>query len=172
MNEVMCTAEDNGLQIYYQDTDSMHISNDDVALLRDYYNKKYNRELIGKKMGQFHVDFDLNDDNGNSCTDIIATDTIILGKKCYIDKLVGKDKNNNDVHGYHVRMKGVSNKSIMYTSKGDLMGLYERLYNGETIEFDLCCGGDVKIFNYHSDMSVSFTDGITDKGFVRKIAFH
>ena len=25
MNEVICTAEDYGIEIYYQDTDSMHI---------------------------------------------------------------------------------------------------------------------------------------------------
>jgi hypothetical protein len=25
MSEVMCLAEDNGIEIYYQDTDSMHI---------------------------------------------------------------------------------------------------------------------------------------------------
>ena len=168
MNEVMCTAEDIGLQIYYQDTDSMHISNNDVKILSEYYNKKYNRELIGKKMGQFHVDFDL---DGAITSSIRATDTIILGKKCYIDKLIGQDNEGNDIHGYHVRMKGVTNNSIMYTAKGDLMDLYSKLYNGDTIAFDLCCGGSVKMFNFHNDMSVSFIDGITDNGFIRTLSF-
>lgn len=30
MNEVMCLAEDNGIDIKYQDTDSMHIETDEI----------------------------------------------------------------------------------------------------------------------------------------------
>lgn len=33
MNEVMCTAEDIGCKIYYQDTDSMQMSKEDVEKL-------------------------------------------------------------------------------------------------------------------------------------------
>ena len=33
MNEVMCLAEDNGIQIHYQDTDSMHIDQDNIPKL-------------------------------------------------------------------------------------------------------------------------------------------
>lgn len=57
MNEVMCTAEDMGINIYYQDTDSMHIENDKIDLLAEEFKKKYGRDLIGKKLGQFHNDF-------------------------------------------------------------------------------------------------------------------
>jgi hypothetical protein len=51
MNEVMCLAEDLGIQIYYQDTDSMHIKVDDIARLAEHYVAKYGRELIGKNLG-------------------------------------------------------------------------------------------------------------------------
>ena len=33
VNEVMCLAEDIGIQVYYQDTDSMHIPRDNVPIL-------------------------------------------------------------------------------------------------------------------------------------------
>ena len=37
MNEVICTAEDNNIEIYYQDTDSMHIGLDDIKRLSELY---------------------------------------------------------------------------------------------------------------------------------------
>ena len=47
MNEVICTAEDygrspeavgrNGIEIYYQDTDSMHIGLNDIKRLSELY---------------------------------------------------------------------------------------------------------------------------------------
>ena len=58
MNEVMTTAEDLDIKIYYQDTDSMHIEKDKLNLLADEFKKRYNHELIGKNLGQFHNDFD------------------------------------------------------------------------------------------------------------------
>jgi hypothetical protein len=57
MNEVICTAEDKKIEIYYQDTDSMHIQSESVEKLSKFYYEKYNKKLIGKGMGQFHVDF-------------------------------------------------------------------------------------------------------------------
>ena len=40
VNEVMCTAEDNNLNIYYQDTDSMRIVYDQVPILADCFKKE------------------------------------------------------------------------------------------------------------------------------------
>ncbi len=47
-------------------------------------------------MGQFHIDFDLE----GSVGDIWATDSIFLGKKCYIDKLESRDKDNKPIYGH------------------------------------------------------------------------
>ena len=58
MNEVMCLAEDNKLNIMYQDTDSMHINLDDIPRLGQLFKEKYERNLIGSEQGQFHSDFD------------------------------------------------------------------------------------------------------------------
>ena len=86
MNEVICLAEDNSLNIYYQDTDSIHIEDKDIAVLSALYKNKYDKDLIGNNLGQFHSDFELEGANKN----IIATDSIFLGKKSYVDKLIHK----------------------------------------------------------------------------------
>ena len=105
MNEVMCLAEDLDIPIYYQDTDSMHIQKDKLDLLADEYRKKYNRELIGKDLGQFHSDFDSKILKG----DIYAKESYFIAKKIYLDVLT----DGGDVEDYHIRMKGVSKEAIM-----------------------------------------------------------
>lgn len=134
MNEVMCLAEDNSIDIYYQDTDSMHILEKDVETLAKLFKDKYGRELIGKNMGQFHCDFDSEKIKGN----IFAIYSIILGKKSYMDVLA----NDNGDIDYHIRMKGIPNDSIIKycdNNQISIVDLYEKLYNGEKINFDLTC---------------------------------
>ncbi len=155
MNEVMCTAEDNNIDIYYQDTDSMHIKSEDISKLEKAYNCKYDKQLIGKNMGQFHPDFD----SDIIKKDIQARGSIFLGKKCYIDKLEGLDQNNRKVYDYHIRMKGVSNESILEYAfdhyQGDCLKMYEDMYRGKEIEFDLLCGGKKISFTYNKNMTIS-----------------
>lgn len=158
MNEVMCLAEDKKLNMYYTDTDSIHIDYDDVKKLSDEFNKKYNRELTGKNLGQFHIDFDLD----KSVGDIKAVESIFLGKKCYIDKLEGYDKEGKKLIDYHIRMKGVPNTTIKYVAYknygGDLMKLYKDLYKGKKIKFDLLEGGNRCNFKYNKDMTINSMD--------------
>lgn len=142
MNRVMCLADDFHLDVYYQDTDSMHIRRDQVPVLERAFASKYGRDLRGTALCQFHPDFD------PICSESIpeevtAIESYFLGKKCYCDKLV--DQRGNI--GYHVRMKGVSLKSVAHAAKEDYMGLYARLFSGETVVFDLCCDGQVKFDN-------------------------
>ena len=59
MNEVMCLAEDLDLKIVYQDTDGMHINYDEVEILTTEFKAKCGRDLVGKKMEQFHIDFEM-----------------------------------------------------------------------------------------------------------------
>ena len=54
----MTLADDEKLNIWYQDTDSMHINYEEVDLLEKAFKIKYNRDLIGNDMSQFHIDFD------------------------------------------------------------------------------------------------------------------
>ena len=126
MNEVMTTAEDLDIKIYYQDTDSMHIEKARLQDLADEFKLKYNRELIGKNLGQFHNDFD-EVENG------YAYKSIFNGKKCYIDML----KNDNGEFGIHYRMKGVSLDCVKLKANGDLFKLYDDLFNEKSIKFNL-----------------------------------
>ena len=130
----------------------MHLYKRDIVKLEMEYKKRYNRELIGSKLGQFHSDFE--PINGDS--NVVAVKSIFIMKKTYIDKLVNS---SGDV-AYHVRMKGIPvdvlvkranelySDCITCTVKGGLVypvsdgeasveRLYEDLYNGATVEFDL-----------------------------------
>ena len=145
MNEVICLSEDLKLGAMYIDTDSCHISYGDVAILEKAYFEKYGRILTGNQMGQFHIDFDLKDKDGNDCEDIYSYKSIFLGKKCYIDMLKGTALDGSVVWGTHIRMKGIPNSTIKHTANmlydgnddDNLYSLYESLYEGVRIEFDL-----------------------------------
>ena len=129
MNEVMCTAEDIGIKIYYQDTDSMHIQKNKIDDLANEYKKRYGRELIGKNLGQFHNDFD-EVENG------YAYKSIFVGKKMYVDML----KNDKNESGIHYRMKGVNLDCVkLYSEENncEIYDIYNKLYNGDEITFDL-----------------------------------
>lgn len=150
MNEVMTLAEDSGIGIYYQDTDSMHIEDDKVASLARKFKRVYKRELIGKDMGQFHCDFE-------PCGDRAAkysVRTIILGKKSYYDKVYyGDDENGVPIYKDHFRLKGIPSDVVVKTAAGeaakvdgcpewsDIEKLYATMSDGHAIYFNLlACG--------------------------------
>ena len=124
----MCLAEDLDIPMYYQDTDSIHMNRDCVDKLATEFKTKYENELIGKQLGQFHSDFDLKGSDG----EVFSTESIFLGKKSYIDHLACS---GNDTSGYHKRMKGIPSKLLTGWD------IYEDLYHGQEKSFDLteCC---------------------------------
>ena len=161
MNEVMCSAEDSNIDLYYQDTDSIHIKDCDISILSSIYKNKYNKDLIGKGLGQFHSDFQFHDEKGKErkdIDDIIATKSIFLGKKCYIDQLEGINKQGEKEIDYHIRMKGIPNSVVLYTSEKlgykNPMEMYEALYKGKKIEFDLTNDGSKCNFKMNNNYSV------------------
>lgn len=152
MYRVMCLAEDNNIEIYYQDTDSMHIKKCDIEKLSRIYEETYNKTLIGKELGQFHCDFDDFTGSGN---EVYAVESIFLTKKIYYDLLESKDKDGNIQRTEHFRLKGVKGDCIRYTAHkmGVSIGeIYKKLYNGETIKFNLLKGmtEDGHIYNVPS----------------------
>ncbi|GLD95987.1 hypothetical protein PINS_up004665 [Pythium insidiosum] len=149
----MCLAEDIDARIRYQDTDSMHIDYDAVPRLAEAFKTSYNKELIGKDMGQFHVDFDLQGAEGN----IFAKESIFLGKKSYLDVLAC---DGNDVEGYHIRMKGIPSSLL----EDNAYQKYLSLYNGQSLSFDLSelCSIDIN----------TKSQAVTKRSnFVRKVSF-
>ena len=157
MNEVMTLAEDIGVRIYYQDTDSMHIEQEQIDKLATAFKQKYNRdllkpsikldkkytidsfdeldakygELVVQELGKFHDDF-----KSSKGKVEYAVESIFIRKKMYIDKLKIFSE-NSDIYDYQYRMKGIPQQTIENTANGDLMGLYKRIYNGENIIFNL-----------------------------------
>ena len=172
MFEPMCLAEDMGINIYITDTDSMHIEYDRVPELVEEFKKKYGRDLEGKKLGQLHIDFDLDGCSG----EISSKKSIYLGKKCYIDIIEGINDDGEKVEGHHIRMKGVPNSTLYYTANKytkntddnqKLWNMYERLYNGEKIGFDLLEGGNRVNFKFNGDMTIGYM-----KEFERVLSFN
>jgi hypothetical protein len=134
MNRVICLAEQNDIDIFYTDTDSIHIREECITRLSDLYRDKFNKELIGSNLTQFHTDFEPVNGKPSHSTCLIA-----LGKKSYLDQL----ENDDGVKAWHIRMKGIPNNVIMnYCAKNkiDVDELYLRLYDGESVTFDLTDG--------------------------------
>jgi hypothetical protein len=120
MNEVMCLAEDLGIRIYYQDTDSMHIQKSRLNDLCEAYFKKYNRKLIGSELGQFHSDFD--ELSGN---DIHTVCSIFCCKKVYYDLIT----NEKGEYAEHFRCKGIPQSAIQGYCKDNNISVFELYYN-------------------------------------------
>lgn len=180
MNRVMCLAEDNKIEIYYQDTDSMHIKRRDIKPLADAFRERYGSELIGNDLGQFHSDFDLEDMSGGihkenkswpkfKDEDIMSTLFIGVGKKAYLDCLVAPTDDSSTIEGYHVRLKGIPTKAIYEycIEKGvTLVELFEELYDGKSHTFNIAAGGR-PMFVSNRNMTVSNRTG----GFHRAVQF-
>ena len=76
---------------------------------------------------------------------------------------------------YHLRMKGVPNKSIIHSAKkyfgGDFLKLYNTLYEGKKVNFDLLCKDDSGIsqrtqFQFNKDYTIE-----TSQKFERELQF-
>lgn len=152
MNRVMYLAEDIGIKILYQDTDSMHLKTKDLKKLKKAYKQKYGIDIDGTQMGQFCSDFNdftisEKDPETGELTKIkvktIGSAKFIgCGKKVYFDKLVGKH-NGELVFGEHTRLKGITpaiiklkleQKEFKYNNSEEL---YTGLYQGEAVTFNL-----------------------------------
>ena len=158
MNRVMCLAEDENIDIYYQDTDSMHILRDKVLKLSNSYFEKYNKILIGKEMGQFHSDFEFKSDEP-----AYAIESIFLGKKSYCDKIRVINSGKEEFK-YHIRMKGIPNWSVK--EKGNVMETYEKLFNGEKIRFSMTNKDHIR---FKKNPNFSYSTIMNDNG--REISF-
>lgn len=122
MNEPMCLAEKNGMNIYYQDTDSMQIDKGDYEKLEALFHKKYDKELSGDALGQFSTDYE---------GDQIGVEGYFLAKKLYGVRLNKPDK---DGHMHHLRAKGIPNDLMKWED-------YEIIHSGKTITKNLLAGG-------------------------------
>lgn len=138
MNRVMCTAEQNGIHIFYQDTDSMHLLEADVPELAAIYKEKYGQDLIGSNLTQFHCDFDT---WKGAVGDVHSVKLIALGKKSYLD-ILEDEKGNRSTH---VRLKGIPHNvmNVWCRKNGKtLEDLYNTLYEGNAVTFNILDGSN------------------------------
>jgi hypothetical protein len=140
MNRVIVLAEDLNIDIYYQDTDSMHLKNSDIEKLASEYLKKYNKILIGKDLGNFHSDLEI-----KGCENVISSGAVFVGKKCYIHKLQGKEKATGDIkESFYFRIKGAPACSVESLAEEhfnkNIYSLYKNLLAGEKYSFNLLAG--------------------------------
>ena len=168
MNEVFDTANTHNYPIYYTDTDSIHMNFDDVQPLETKYRETYNRELNGKNLEQFHIDFELD----GACSEIYATKSIFLGKKSYIDMLESTDSEGKTITGYHKRLKGITKEGLEHTAKqySGYFELYEELAKGKEIEIVL---NPYNVEKNKTKVLFEFKDGTvsTKQKFIRKVRF-
>lgn len=156
MNEVICTAEDLGIMIFYQDTDSIHIPVSEIPRLENRFKEIFGRELRGTDMGQFHPDFESDSLKG----EIWAVESVFLGKKAYVDKLTDA---SNEID-YHLRLKGIPN-DVLGCQMEDPLDLYRSLLDEKnSYKFNL--------LQLHPSFKMEkFGDIFTKEKFERKISF-
>ena len=128
MNKMFNKIYENGLSVYYTDTDSIHVKAESLNCISD---------MLGEDMTQFHSDFGevgyhAAQSAGKTAVGIFAIRSLFVMKKCYYDKLFCI---NNKTNKYeiieHKRVKGITSE-FMDEKK------YEMLLNGESLECDLC----------------------------------
>ena len=100
---------------FYTDTDSLHIREDMLVLVEERYKQIYKKELKGKNLGEFHIDFD--PVAGHRV--LGAIESYFCAKKIYVDRLLL----DNGEHSFHKRMKGVPNDLINWDH-------YVNIFNG------------------------------------------
>ena len=159
MNCVMCLADQIGIDVYYQDTDSMHIEEEDVPKLAAAFKEKYGTELIGSQLGQFHCDFD----PIKPGVPVRSKKLIALGKKSYLDVLEDKEGNQ----AYHIRMKGIPQPVLYKYCKNKnwtMEDLYMYLFHGNMVRFNLLDGSNCFRKNKNYEM-------VTPEIFIRTVKF-
>ena len=114
MNELIFVCTTLGVNIYYSDTDSIHIQRDDLEKVIEQYEKEFNKPLMGKELGLFSSDFEM---SGVREETIECPTGIFLAKKIYADLLIGRDEDGNVKDTVHFRMKGVTKEGVINASK-------------------------------------------------------
>ncbi len=165
--------------IYYTDTDSIHISRDAWVELESIWSNLHGTQLEGKKLGQFHSDFEMGgtyqikdqklvptyiDKSLLKEGNLFSKKLYVCGKKAYLDVLTS-DKNRDEVELYHFRLKGISESAVIHKCNeeysGDIQALYQDLITGNRAKFTLSgmfkTGLDGTIKTVSQDRTVQFT---------------
>lgn len=145
MNEIICLAEDLGINIYHQNIDSIHIEYSQIPKLEKEYEKIYGKKLIGDQLGQLHINLDpciFNNDVKNNFS--LSKKLIVIDNFVYINQLFNinsETENDENSDNYHISLNGrISKKDILpITNKFGVnpLELYMKLFNEEELNFKL-----------------------------------
>ena len=113
MNKVFDCVSYCNVQVYHQDTDSIHPDCDGVDATVKTYNDKYGQYLVGQFLGNFHVDFSMD----GAVSEIYGNESYSLVKKTYLDMLDSANTDNNIINDEHIRMRGIPTACIKYYAK-------------------------------------------------------
>ena len=88
---------------------------DEVEKLRETFKTEYGRELVGKDLGQFHSDFEL--DGMKKGADMFSIESYFLGKKDYYERLQTVGEDDEVLYGDHIRCKGIPTSCVLQKAK-------------------------------------------------------
>ena len=166
MNEVICLAEDLGINIYHQNIDNIQVEYSQICKLEEEYEKMYGRKLIGNQLGQFHLDFDSYEFNNETKNNFsLSKKLIVIDNYVYIDQLFNmkpeienneKLKENSD--NYYIRINGCVSKDDILPVVNKLginpLELYMKLFNEEELDFNLF--DKPKNFEYSKEQAIIY----------------
>lgn len=171
MNEVFDLMSVNEMPIYYTDTDSFVMRKSDRIPLAVKFREKFDRNLIGKELGNFHSDFSFKLDGRDVDPELVTSiEFIPAGRKLYLHHLVATVDGKTH-HSLQFKAKGCTVEGMWDAAgriaPGDagMIELYRRLTYGEKIKITLNPVGKKVKFVYSKDNSVS----TPDVRFVREI---
>ena len=72
---------------------------------------KYGQELVGKNLGQFHVD---PPDIENNCGEVYGIEDYLLGRKTSLDMLESTNEEGHIINADHIRMRSIPTACIKY----------------------------------------------------------
>ena len=169
MNTLMYALEDENVPIYYTDTDSIHVNKDKfLEKIEDIERKLgfYRKSLIGTDLCQFHNDYDgaglgiydAEHPDPNDSYDLYACEGFYLSKKIYAERV--RSVRYPDREGIFYRLKGVPEDCIKNVAidffEGDVMRLYEAMYNDYGVVFDIA--KTKTVFRFNTDYIYNLND--------------
>ena len=128
MNEVFHICQQNGIEITYQDTDSLHMEARHLDLLDRKFREFYKRPLQGEQMGQFNSDFSLSGHDSKYGL-VVSERSIVIAKKIYWDMLRGVRSDGTVFYKDHIKLKGITPEGI--DEAVARYGGYDRIGNGK-----------------------------------------
>ena len=91
---------------------------------------KYNHDLVGNGLGNFHVDFSVD----GAAIEMYGVECLFLGKQTYIHVLESTDTYVNSMNSELIRCRGIPTACITYKASRDkvsVLDICKTMYKGD-----------------------------------------